>query len=229
MTIPKYPAAQGGHTPSGEIRSSQAQIVYACDLLDSRNLMADDGFKKATFAMTEQEMGKYVQDIKDGLPLISKGRCSDIIRKLVALPPLKKKNTEPWKVQRHEYRDDPRHGDRVFLWLQRIGGKGVPRGSYALESKDLSGHHTNEIIFYNVWISDDGSRWSVKMYSSDNLVPLRRAFQYEVLEVIGQAPDEAAARYGLHTSKCGICGRKLTNDGSRERGIGPVCAENWGW
>jgi hypothetical protein len=26
-----------------------------------------------------------------------------------------------------------------------------------------------------------------------------------------------------------VCGRTLTNDGSIERGIGPICAENYGW
>jgi hypothetical protein len=36
-------------------------------------------------------------------------------------------------------------------------------------------------------------------------------------------PVGAVARYGLELGVCGICGRALTNDESRELGIGPIC------
>jgi hypothetical protein len=36
-------------------------------------------------------------------------------------------------------------------------------------------------------------------------------------------PTAAVARYGLELGVCGICNRTLTNDASRELGIGPVC------
>lgn len=42
-------------------------------------------------------------------------------------------------------------------------------------------------------------------------------------------PAEAAKAYGLHYSHCGICGRMLTNQESRERGIGPYCAARFGF
>lgn len=38
-------------------------------------------------------------------------------------------------------------------------------------------------------------------------------------------PTAAVARYGLELGVCGVCGRTLTNDESREAGIGPVCRE----
>jgi len=34
--------------------------------------------------------------------------------------------------------------------------------------------------------------------------------------------------FGKATGVCCICGRLLTNEGSVERGIGPICAENYG-
>ena len=37
-----------------------------------------------------------------------------------------------------------------------------------------------------------------------------------------------AARYPL-TTVCSLCGRTLTNDESRTRGIGPICIEKMGW
>lgn len=101
----------------------------------------------------------------------------------------------------------------------------VPRGSYALPTPN----NTNEISFYSVWINDEGTRWSVKQYLSDLLTPLPRKSQYQILNEIGVDPAEAAARYGHEIGRCGVCHRKLTNDISRERGIGPICAERWGW
>ncbi len=36
-------------------------------------------------------------------------------------------------------------------------------------------------------------------------------------------PTEAVRRYGLELGRCGVCGKALTNQESREQGIGPVC------
>jgi hypothetical protein len=42
-------------------------------------------------------------------------------------------------------------------------------------------------------------------------------------------PHQAAVAFGKAWGICTVCGRILTNDGSIERGIGPICAENYGW
>jgi hypothetical protein len=42
-------------------------------------------------------------------------------------------------------------------------------------------------------------------------------------------PLAAAVRYGRETSSCSCCGRELTDPVSIERGIGPICAEGYGW
>lgn len=42
-------------------------------------------------------------------------------------------------------------------------------------------------------------------------------------------PQAAAVEYARITSRCGICNRKLEDDESVARGIGPICAENVGW
>lgn len=42
-------------------------------------------------------------------------------------------------------------------------------------------------------------------------------------------PAKAAVAYGKAWSICAVCARTLTNDESIERGIGPVCAERFGW
>jgi hypothetical protein len=42
-------------------------------------------------------------------------------------------------------------------------------------------------------------------------------------------PETAAIAYGKAWSRCGVCGRGLLNDVSIARGIGPICAEKFGW
>lgn len=42
-------------------------------------------------------------------------------------------------------------------------------------------------------------------------------------------PLKAAVAYGKAWSICAVCHRTLTNDESIERGIGPICAEKFGW
>jgi hypothetical protein len=42
-------------------------------------------------------------------------------------------------------------------------------------------------------------------------------------------PHKAAKAYGKAWSICTICGQTLTNDESIARGIGPICAEKYGW
>lgn len=42
-------------------------------------------------------------------------------------------------------------------------------------------------------------------------------------------PKAAAEAYGIETGTCCICNATLTNKESIERGIGPICAEKFGW
>jgi hypothetical protein len=42
-------------------------------------------------------------------------------------------------------------------------------------------------------------------------------------------PLTAAIRYGKVSGECSCCGRELTNPESIERGIGPICADKFGW
>ena len=54
------------------------------------------------------------------------------------------------------------------------------------------------------------------------------ASEAAVLEIAND-PKEAAIKYGRVTGCCACCGRPLENKESVERGIGPVCAEKFGW
>jgi hypothetical protein len=61
--------------------------------------------------------------------------------------------------------------------------------------------------------------------------PSRECSDEVKAQVIALIEDPAAAvkAYGLRTGNCAICNRTLTNGESVERGIGPICAEKFGW
>ena len=101
----------------------------------------------------------------------------------------------------------------------------VPAGRYAVATEDGA---TNALAFYKVDRPTEG-RWAgytfVKLIVSDDEQRLSRAASQAVLAKIAEAgPAEASALYGHEIGSCGVCGRTLTNDESRARGIGPVCA-----
>lgn len=89
-----------------------------------------------------------------------------------------------------------------------------------------------QLRFYRVDRPTEG-RWAgrtfVNMYASDERYPVRGERAREVLALIAAAPQEAMERYGRELGKCGHCGRTLTDEESRARGIGPVCAGRMGW
>lgn len=50
----------------------------------------------------------------------------------------------------------------------------------------------------------------------------------QVVRIINDPKGEAIA-YGQRTGNCCICNRELTNHASIDAGIGPICAERFGW
>lgn len=46
---------------------------------------------------------------------------------------------------------------------------------------------------------------------------------------VGADPLAAAVAHGKETGQCSCCGRELTDPESIARGIGPICAEKYGW
>lgn len=96
----------------------------------------------------------------------------------------------------------------------------VPNGHYAVEVDGVT-------KFYKVNTPVQG-KWKgftfVEVQASDDFWPLRdRAARARVLELIGSNVRAALVLYGLRLGRCGVCGRTLTDEDSRSRGIGPVC------
>lgn len=105
----------------------------------------------------------------------------------------------------------------------------VPDGRYAVE--DAEG-----FTFWQVDRPEEG-KWAgwtfVKsLHGSPGDLrrePVRGRAAYAVLERIYQDPVGASYNFGRMLGICGICGSPLTNEESRELGIGPVCREKMGW
>lgn len=109
----------------------------------------------------------------------------------------------------------------------------IPAGHYALPARQLSWNLSNEIAFFNVDRPEHG-KWAghtfITMQAGGEYVRLNRRQQAEVkdaLRVYGF--QDASALYGRELGRCGVCARELTNDASREAGIGPKCQAKMGW
>lgn len=100
-------------------------------------------------------------------------------------------------------------------------GKSVLAGRYGIDTSDDE-RFVNDTTFFKIWVGDRGG-WKVRMFKSDDEVDLAFPTQIAVVKVIAKDPEKAMALFGHEFGKCGVCGRGLTNDLSREIGIGPVC------
>ena len=100
----------------------------------------------------------------------------------------------------------------------------IPAGHYAVDS--LTGN--NDLDFFRVDRPTEG-RWAGRTFvkrviggKADS--PVRGATARAALEAIEKAgPAEATKLYGQEIGRCGRCNRRLTDELSRQRGIGPDC------
>lgn len=70
----------------------------------------------------------------------------------------------------------------------------------------------------------------VRLQTGDDYRNVGRPARMTLLsKIVAAGPKEAMLRYGRELGSCGHCGRTLTNEESREAGIGPVCRGKMGW
>lgn len=97
----------------------------------------------------------------------------------------------------------------------------VPEGRYAVEDGQT-------LRFIHVQRPTEG-KWAgylfMKEQASDEKFPIRNKGRRDMLLalIVEQGVHDCLARYGKELGHCGVCGRTLTDEQSRERGIGPVC------
>ena len=115
----------------------------------------------------------------------------------------------------------------------------IPSGRYALDSvPDATG--ATHTVFWQLDKPEAGrwARWAflkvqrgpeTGRFSTIRPDRMATAKCASVLERLAKDPRIAAIRYGQEIGECAICGRALTEEGSREAGIGPICARKVGW
>ena len=87
----------------------------------------------------------------------------------------------------------------------------------------------NAGCIYVVRASDD--TYLGKITPEDKFITSRDCTAADSATVARVAADPAAAAtaHGHEYGYCSCCGRELTNPESVARGIGPICADRWGW
>lgn len=212
-----------------------------------------DGLDKIEYAAREEAQERAVYARKEGLTVFTapaplttgpSGRQEELIQALL--------------IERDLHSEKrPKYIDRIFALYtpeQRAesltGGKGgtasafieylftlpmkarkhaadaqIPEGRYAVEL-DIEG-----LIFVKVdhgtgrW---DGYTFVTRQVGSDFVRVNRRVADEAQAAIRKVGFKESAIRYGHELGHCARCGRELTNDESREAGIGPICAgKDW--
>jgi len=104
----------------------------------------------------------------------------------------------------------------------------IPAGRYAVvDPKD------SVLKFYHVDKPTEG-KWKgftfLSVRASDERYPIKdKTHKRDIMAEIQKDPEEASRRFGREIGRCGICGRTLTDESSREKGIGPICEAKMGW
>lgn len=119
----------------------------------------------------------------------------------------------------------------IAAMFETAMANGLKRPAYRAEGlvlKPAKAHSANPGAIY---VTDVTGEYMGKV-ASGVFHPMRHvpvAPLQTALEMIAADPKEAAVAYGRRTGKCACCGRELTDAASVAMGIGPICADKWGF
>jgi len=156
-------------------------------------------------------------------PLTKKG-ASNLLDTLLAVPMTSEALTEVEERNVAAAKASVAEARKPAQW------ESVVEGRYAIPTEEGA---INELAFYKVDRPTEG-RWAGYVFVKRLVGPEEQRLSQKqgaaILAKIGEFGAEKASKlYGKEIGHCGVCGRRLTNDASREAGIGPVCAEGLGW
>jgi hypothetical protein len=121
--------------------------------------------------------------------------------------------------------------DRIREMFDTAVASGYKKPCYRAEGLKISlasPMGRNAGCLYVVEIEDDAYQGKIEAVTF-KAVREARADTLARLQAIAADPKGAAIRYGQRTGTCSCCGRELTNHTSIEAGIGPICAQKWGF
>jgi hypothetical protein len=180
--------------------ASPAQVSYLKALRDGK-----------TLSSLTQEQVEWL--ISTDFTTIPKRRASSVIETLVGLPWKPKNEQEAAQVEAR--------GAGLPVSMNDL-----PDGYYAV--KGVEGHK-NDISFFRLrspkqgnWV---GYQFTDQVVGHGKRYPVKEAATREKIHgmIKEQGVTECRQLYGQEIGSCGRCGRELTDDTSRARGIGPDC------
>ncbi len=121
--------------------------------------------------------------------------------------------------------------DRISEAFAHAQGKGIKKPRMTLDGFKISlapATGRNAGALYVVRKADDQYLGKIMDGRFTRVRECDDATETHVVRIIADPKDEAIA-YGQRTGQCCICGRELTNHASIDAGIGPICAERFGW
>ncbi len=121
--------------------------------------------------------------------------------------------------------------DRIREMFDAAVASGYKKPCYRAEGLKISlasATGRNAGALYVVEIEDDAYQGKIVNTTFSAVREAKRDVLAR-LQVISADPAAAAVAYGRRTGTCSCCGRELTNHASIEAGIGPICAEKWGF
>jgi hypothetical protein len=172
---------------------------------------------------------KYLEDMRDGKDLsglsteqvtwlistdftkVPKRRASDVISQLTKLP---------WKP-----RNEQEAAERSQTDLP-VSMNDLPDGYYAVRGVE---GHKNDVSFFRLrspkqgnWV---GYQFTDQVVGHGKRYPVKDTVAREKIHTMikEQGVVQCQQLYGQEIGACGRCGRELTDDTSRARGIGPDC------
>lgn len=103
----------------------------------------------------------------------------------------------------------------------------IPEGRYAIQYQSKSWR------FFVVQKGKEGSKWEgytfLKLQVSDELYPVQpAAYRIELYKaILEMGIAKSMMKYGIEIGVCSVCGRTLTDEQSRQIGIGPICIDRF--
>jgi hypothetical protein len=130
--------------------------------------------------------------------------------------------------------DQPSQFEALFEAFQAARSKGAKRLTLRLEGINLKPNRELTALWVTSQTEKEMGDYGLKpkYLGKVTLKGLDSRLSDEVKETLMAAandPLNAAIRYGKVSGECSCCGRELTDPRSIERGIGPICADKFGW
>ena len=118
----------------------------------------------------------------------------------------------------------------IRAMFERASASGLKKPTYRAEGLVISkapdsGRNAGALYV----VGADGSYFGKLIETTFHPVRAAPASVKDALALIAANPAEAAVAYGRKTGICCCCGRTLTDARSVEAGIGPICADKWGF